>query len=404
MKESHPVADIFPMLPPDELRRLSDDISARGLLEPVVLLDDMILDGRNRYAACKLAGVTPDFVTFSGDDALGYVIAKNLHRRHLNESQRAVAASRIANMTRGEFHGNQHVVVSANLRTPTISQPEAAAMMKISTRSVQSVNAIERDAPELITRIDDGEITVHEAAKIVRKQHTADREQEALSHVSGNTDWIVTDDQTPTPCDVLITDPPYGILDEVWEPEDLRVFTINWLSRWNDCGADLILSFWSQEFLFDGRSWFDTALTNYDFQQVLVWHYPNNKKHNSPKLFKYTWEPIFVYRRTGSDRPVTLSSPEWGDELNSFDCHVSAVPQSNFNDVNFKQHPAQKPLSVMLWLVNAVTQPSELVCDPFCGSGTTGIAAIQLGRRFYGIEIDQSMLDIAKGRIATYGK
>jgi len=80
------------------------------------------------------------------------------------------------------------------------------------------------------------------------------------------------------------------------------------------------------------------------------------------------------------------------------------VPQSNFNGAEMKQHPAQKPISVMRWLVNAVTRAGELVCDPFVGSGTTGIAALQLGRRFHGIENNAEYLAVAKGRIATYGR
>jgi len=199
MKESHPVADIFPMLPPDELQRLADDIAARGLLEPVVMLDDMILDGRNRYAACKLAGVTPDFVTFSGNDALGYVIAKNLHRRHLNESQRAVVAAKIANMK------PHRPIKSANLPTydnglpHPVSQEQAAAMLNVSVRSVTSAKAIERDAPELIPQIESGTLSVGKAEQTIRKiQH-----RETLKEVS--MDQVVNGKYA-----VIYADPPWS--------------------------------------------------------------------------------------------------------------------------------------------------------------------------------------------------
>ena len=79
------------------------------------------------------------------------------------------------------------------------------------------------------------------------------------------------------------------------------------------------------------------------------------------------------------------------------------MPQSNFNDENMKQHPAQKSLDVMRWLVNATTNKGDLVVDPFCGSGTTGIACKQLNREFHGIEIDDDYINIANKRIATYG-
>lgn len=170
---SHPVADIFPMLPTDELKQLTDDIRVHGLLEPIQLLDGMILDGRNRYAACKLAGVRPAFIDFDGDDALGFVISKNLHRRHLSESQRAVVAARLANMKRG---GDRPSVTDTNFEDANlhlrneIRQSEAAEMLNVSPRSVASVKAIERDAPELIPQIEQGEITVHGAIVAIHER------------------------------------------------------------------------------------------------------------------------------------------------------------------------------------------------------------------------------------------
>ena len=216
-------------------------------------------------------------------------------------------------------------------------------------------------------------------------------------------DWKVTSSQKVIHCDALITDPPYGILDEPWEPAELRSFTTEWAKRWNNCGADIIIIFWSQANLGQGQRWFDDSLTNYRFTQLLVWHYPNNKKPSSRKMFKRTWEPVLFYRRQDSGKDIFVRSNEWGNGLTSFDCHVAAVPQSNFKDADLKRHPAQKPVSVMRWLINASTDPDDMVCDPFCGSGTTGIAARQLGRKFHGIERDKEFRDMARRRIGKYG-
>ncbi|MCI0348971.1 MAG: site-specific DNA-methyltransferase [Acidobacteriales bacterium] len=214
----------------------------------------------------------------------------------------------------------------------------------------------------------------------------------------------LTDAQDVVECDVLVTDPPCGILDEPWEPPELEVFTREWAERWNECGAECALIFWSQRHLFAGRQWFDESLTNYCLQQILIWHYPNNKKPQSRnKRFKQTWEPVYFYRRRDSDLFLvsSYSGYEWGDGMN--DCHVAAVPQSNYNGAERKVHPAQKPVSVFLWLINAISQPGQIVCDPFMGSGTSGIAAVQLGRRYHGIEIDEGFLAIARERISAYG-
>ena len=235
----------------------------------------------------------------------------------------------------------------------------------------------------------------------IRRQQTDERLQSAKD--SAGAVWKMTDDQSVVACHALITDPPYGILDEPWEPQELESFTTEWLARWRECGADMLAIFWSQEHLWKGREWFDDSLSGYSFQQLLVWHYANNKSPQSRDGFKQTWEPIFLYRKDGCDRKVAPGSGDLGAGLNDFDCHVAAVPQSNFRDADEKRHPAQKPLSVMRWLVNALTIPGECVADPFAGSGTTGIAARQLHRSFHGIEMDAAFLKLAKQRIRAYG-
>ena len=62
-------------------------------------------------------------------------------------------------------------------------------------------------------------------------------------------------------------------------------------------------------------------------------------------------------------------------------------------------HPTQKPLQIMEWLVLGLTQPGDLICDPFMGSGTTGVAAVRLGRRFVGCEVNPEYFDAACRRL-----
>lgn len=62
-------------------------------------------------------------------------------------------------------------------------------------------------------------------------------------------------------------------------------------------------------------------------------------------------------------------------------------------------HPTCKPLKLMLEIVADFTEPGELVCDPYMGSGTTGIACLRTGRKFIGIEIDPKHYDTAVARI-----
>lgn len=92
----HDYANLFPMMPEEDLRSLAEDIRANGLHQPIVVYQGKILDGRNRWRACELAGVEPqvcDAAGVMGDgDAARFVVSLNLHRRHLSQSQLATVA------------------------------------------------------------------------------------------------------------------------------------------------------------------------------------------------------------------------------------------------------------------------------------------------------------------------
>ena len=94
--EPHPFAALFPELPPEELIQLARDIKERGLLEPIILHKGLILDGRNRYRACQIAGVKPRIEEFDAKAAKRspeeFVLSRNLRRRHLSVGQKAAIA------------------------------------------------------------------------------------------------------------------------------------------------------------------------------------------------------------------------------------------------------------------------------------------------------------------------
>lgn len=73
--------------------------------------------------------------------------------------------------------------------------------------------------------------------------------------------------------------------------------------------------------------------------------------------------------------------------------------QSYPNDANTIDHPCAKPLPMWKWLVVRASLPDFTVCDPFMGSGTTGIACIRTGRKFVGIEKDAKYFEVARKRI-----
>lgn len=88
----HPMAQRFPMWPTDRLQELAADISANGLNIPIVIWrsEMMLLDGRNRLAACRIAGIEPNIEWFEGDDPRGLIVSRNIQTREMTASQKAM--------------------------------------------------------------------------------------------------------------------------------------------------------------------------------------------------------------------------------------------------------------------------------------------------------------------------
>lgn len=115
---------------------------------------------------------------------------------------------------------------------------------------------------------------------------------------------------------------------------------------------------------------------------------------------KPSWEPILVFRREGD----TFVNPEieapffYTGKATKSETNLAGESEQIDND-----HPTRKPLSLMKWLVELTTPMGGLVIDPYVGSGTTAHAALEIGRRFIGIEMDPKFHAIATKRVGIIG-
>jgi site-specific DNA-methyltransferase (adenine-specific) len=114
-----------------------------------------------------------------------------------------------------------------------------------------------------------------------------------------------------------------------------------------------------------------------------VWHKPNGAPQFTGDRPGTGWEAIAILHREGKKH--------W----NGGGHHAVWVCNVEHGD-----HPTQKPLKLLMDWVAKFTDPGETVLDPFCGSGTTGVACTRLGRKFIGIEKRQDYFDLACRRIA----
>jgi ParB-like chromosome segregation protein Spo0J len=154
--EPHPLADLFPLLDKDShgFKALIEDIQANGQHQPAILLDGKILDGRNRYNACQHLGkdvLTRDYL---GTDPIGFVLSVNLHRRHLNVSQRAMVAAKLTNL---ELGANQH--------TQGTSIEVAAKFLNVGRASVERARQVlAKGDPSEIEAVEQGNTSITAAA------------------------------------------------------------------------------------------------------------------------------------------------------------------------------------------------------------------------------------------------
>ena len=175
--EDHPYANLFPLMSDAELQELAADIKANGQQELILLYEGLILDGRNRYRACKLAGVEPKLKPWEGlGSALDYVVSLNLHRRHLTDQQRAfVAADVKASKTRSagqpskesrKPEGKEKSQICDSAKEVT---SQVAGMLQVAPRAIEQAQFISnKGVPEVIEAAKANEILLSKAVEIAR--------------------------------------------------------------------------------------------------------------------------------------------------------------------------------------------------------------------------------------------
>jgi ParB-like chromosome segregation protein Spo0J len=173
--EYHPIASIFPLLDIQEIGAISEDIKKNGLLNPILTYEGKILDGRNRFRACTISGVTPTFTDYQGNDPVNHVLSLNLHRRQLTASQRAAVA--LESLPHFEEEAKKRY--DANVGRPSKesvelvppisdghkSRDQAGELVGVNGRYVSEAKRIKEESPETFEKVKAGEISIKGAIK-----------------------------------------------------------------------------------------------------------------------------------------------------------------------------------------------------------------------------------------------
>jgi site-specific DNA-methyltransferase (adenine-specific) len=177
--------------------------------------------------------------------------------------------------------------------------------------------------------------------------------------------------------DAVVTDPPYGI--SSWSTTGgykgrISESDKNDLKSWDVIDPVVISAVWSMkcEIIMWGGNYLSGVLGS--CRSPLIW----DKKQSGMQYAEC--EIAWTNFNRGTVRLLSLSVAS-GDQFGK------------------KEHPTQKPTKVMEWSISQLKGDPNLILDPFMGSGTTGVACMNLGRKFIGIEIEPKYFDIACERI-----
>jgi hypothetical protein len=190
----HPLSEIFPLMTDEDMLPFRADIKKNGLGKHIVMYEGLILDGRNRWNACKAENVKPTFTTFTGTkaEAEAFVFSENLHRRHLTTSQRGMIAQNLASGKHGgdrksdpkiksskdDLIGNDENQLISSAETDKFEEPigkttisEAAEKLKVSPKTVERAKIIATEGTKKqIADVESGNKTIGETVGEIKEK------------------------------------------------------------------------------------------------------------------------------------------------------------------------------------------------------------------------------------------
>ncbi len=218
--------------------------------------------------------------------------------------------------------------------------------------------------------------------------------------------------------DLIFVDPPYflsndgitcqsgkmvsvnkGKWDQASTPQQMHDFNLVWLEQ---CQRILKPN---------GTIWITGTLHNiysvgfalqtlgYKILNDIAWYKINPPPNLSCRYFTHGTETILWAKRDAKARHLFHYEQMKADNNNKQMQSLWKILPPKNHEKKYGKHPTQKPEALLERILTASSNPGDLVLDPFCGSGTTGVVCTRLGRHFVGLELEKAYLEIAVQRL-----
>ena len=179
----HSLCTIFPKLDETAFEALKADIQANGQRNPIMVKDGEVIDGQNRLRACEELNVAPWMQEYQGDDLVEFVLAQNLHRRHLTAGQSATIVAlaqdwslahpsgKLSKFNKiNELDEKTNVAILPTKGKPVDTQSDRAEKSGASKRTQGSADKLVKENPELAKKVATGEISLNQAIKEIEPE------------------------------------------------------------------------------------------------------------------------------------------------------------------------------------------------------------------------------------------
>ena len=382
-----PVFQVMAPLDDDARAALRADIGAHGVQVPVVrTADGRIIDGHHRAEIAAELGIACPSLTVDVDDqaATEMALRLNILRRHMGPVGWADAFRRLA-----EVRGVSERIGKAgrpigNADTLSALSRELGVEPRTARRRLRLADKL-AGHPDLAARVDRGELDGRKAEELVRRENFERRRAEApppprttlgdgIEVRLGDFREVLAD-MPDGSVDAVVTDPPY---DDAGVPlyGDLSTFAARVLKPGRLCVA------------YCGKVDLPEQLARLGEHLEYVWtgavFQPGRHTEHHRRMIRGHWRPVAIFS-AGKYEPR-----HW---------ILDAVTAEGRGEKGPTDHRWQQAVGPFVRWVEQVAEPGEVVVDPFCGSGTTGLACRETGRRFIGCDIDPASVSLTVERL-----
>lgn len=393
IKINNEFKNLIPPLTPQEYSQLEVSIINEGCRDALVLWNDVIVDGHNRYEICNKHNISYKIITKEFDDineAKKWIIDNQFSRRNINNYQRSVLAltkEKIIEFQAKEKQSQAGKLKQNSAEAPLNTRDEVAKIAEVSHDTISKVKKIEEKATEEEKEnLVKGTTTINKVHKRISDEEKAERRKELAEKYKNlfiDVDFrlgdfnTVLEDIPDNSVDIIITDPPYPIkYIDCWE--QLSLFASRKLREGGFC-----IAYSGQYNLYEAMTRMNKHLRYY--WTFAMYHEGRTQIVNAVNLM-CRWKPVLIYQKGQRKLP------------NTFQDYFKSDAREK------ESHEWQQSKSGVSYLIEMFTNEGDLIVDPFAGSGTTIIAAKEKNRRIIAAEISEETYNIAKLNIMNYDK